>query len=213
MSYSTVSVPSSFLPDRRPIYIYPLADVTAKTKETSWPILIKAITEIGRRNVSSRILVHTVSYDLSNFLYSQLSLLPDFQHRILTYKTAGERQNTLALYQSNPASILLAPSLSHGIDLYDDLCRVIVICKVPYPNLGDKQVSARLHSKNGNLWYRVQAVRNIVQMSGRGMRHEDDYCETYILDKQFVSNLWKQSKHLFPQWWVEAIRWNEGRLI
>jgi Rad3-related DNA helicase len=88
-----------------------------------------------------------------------------------------------------------------------------VICKVPFPNLGDKQISARLHSKGGNLWYRVQAVRSIVQMSGRGMRHEDDYCETYILDSQFVSNLWKQSKQLFPNWWVEALRWNEGRLI
>lgn len=211
--YSTVSVESTFPISRRPIYIHPIADVTNKNKDTAWPLLAKGVVEVCNRNADSRILVHTVSYQLTEYLLSRLSVYPNLSSRVLTYKTSLERQRTLDLYQANPASILLAPSLSHGIDLPNDLCRVIIICKVPFPNLGDKQISARLHSKGGNLWYRVQAVRSIVQMSGRGMRHEDDYCETYILDSQFVSNLWRQSKALFPGWWVEALKWHEGKLI
>ena len=51
----------------------------------------------------------------------------------------------------------------------------------------------------------MQTVRSLVQMTGRAMRHEDDTCEIYIIDAQFMENVWKKSKHLLPEWWKEAI--------
>ena len=96
--------------------------------------------------------------------------------------------------------------MDRGIDLSYDLCRVVIVGKVPFPNLGDKQVAARLYSdkKHGQLWYAVATVRSLVQMCGRAMRAPDDRCTIYILDSQF-ERLYKEWKHLFPTWWREAL--------
>jgi Rad3-related DNA helicase len=76
---------------------------------------------------------------------------------------------------------------------------------VPYPNLGDVQVSRRLYSaSDGPLWYSVQAIRSIVQATGRGMRSSTDHCECYILDANF-GRLFTEYNDLFPSWWREAI--------
>jgi Rad3-related DNA helicase len=42
-------------------------------------------------------------------------------------------------------------------------------------------------------------------MTGRGMRSEDDYCESWILDKQFTDNIYKKNRQLLPSWWREAL--------
>lgn len=205
--YTSVLVPSTFSPALRPIYLYPIADMTYKNKEASYPTILNGIKAIGDRNPDSRILVHTVSYDLTRYLSQGMG-----SNRIVSYTSSNERQRAIDLYLATDNAIFLAPSLDRGIDLPDDDCRAIVIAKVPYLNLGDKQISARLHSRNGQLWYSVGAVRTMVQMSGRGMRHEEDYCETYILDRQFIG-LWKKNKSLFPKWWSDALVWDAGRLI
>lgn len=95
--------------------------------------------------------------------------------------------------------------MDRGVDLKDDDCRVVVVAKVPFPYLGDKQVSARLHSPGGQAWYTVQTIRTLVQMTGRGVRHEDDWCESYVLDSVMLKQLWKKDKRLFPGWWAEAV--------
>ena len=99
-------------------------------------------------------------------------------------------------------------ALNPGVDLPGDLCRVQVVMKMPFASLGDKQVARRLYSKDGQLWYSVSTVRTLVQMTGRAMRSSDDWCTTYILDRQFVENVWKKSKRLLPKWWSDALRWD-----
>lgn len=207
IQYATVKVPSTFPPQSRPIYLYPIADVTYKNKTQAYPILLSGVAEIMARNPSSKCLVHTVSYDLTKYLQTNLR-----SKRTISYTTANDRQRAIDIYLSQDNAVLLAPSLDRGIDLPNDDCRAIVVCKVPFPNLGDKQISARLHSRNGQLWYSVSAVRSLVQMTGRGFRHENDYCESYILDKQFI-NVWKKNKALFPEWWSSALIWDAGKLI
>jgi ATP-dependent DNA helicase DinG len=79
-----------------------------------------------------------------------------------------------------------------------------VIVKVPFPYLGDRQVSARLRLPGGQTWYNVQVVRSIVQMTGRGVRNAEDWAETFILDKDFL-NIYNKSRRLFPSWWRDAV--------
>lgn len=82
--------------------------------------------------------------------------------------------------------------------------------KVPYPNLGDRMVRMRAYmGGEGRAWYQSQTVRTIVQMAGRGMRHKDDWCETYILDSQFGEGVWSRGRQLFPQWFREAMVWEK----
>lgn len=55
------------------------------------------------------------------------------------------------------------------------------------------------------MWYAVQAIRTMVQMTGRGVRSADDWAVSYILDSQFMSNIWGKRRQLLPSWWVEAL--------
>lgn len=208
--FGFVSVDSNFPPERRPIHVNPRANMTNKTKEAEWPKMVKAVSEVLDRHPGERVLVHTVSYAWTKHLHDALRITPHGS-RLLSYSSAQERESTLETYKARPDGVLLAPSLDRGIDLPYDMCSVIVITKVPYPNLGDKQINKRFYGtgQGGKNWYITETIRSIVQMTGRGMRHRDDYCTTYILDGQFRSNVWANSvgRTRIPKWWTEALSW------
>jgi Rad3-related DNA helicase len=124
---------------------------------------------------------------------------------LITYTEGAGREDALGKYKRMPGAVMFAPSMQRGVDLPGDLCRVQVIAKVPFPALGDRQVSARTHLPGGQTWYNVQAIRDVVQMAGRGVRSKDDHAVTYILDRQFGRNLWGKNKSMFPAWFNEAI--------
>ena len=197
--WEVVNIDSTFDPERRPVIIESVASMTAKTKDESYPKIVKRIDELLDENPGVRILVHTVSYALTEYI---------FQHsksgRLLTYRNAREREGTLERFLEMDDAVLLAPSFERGVDLPEEACEIIIIAKVPFPYLGDKQIAARLHSKGGKTWYAVQTIRAIVQMCGRGMRSKDDWCDTYILDSQF-KRLWRDHRRLFPKWFRDAV--------
>ena len=129
---------------------------------------------------------------------------------VLWYFEADERQRALDGFtragDENGKRVLVAPSLDRGVDLPGELCDAVIVAKLPYPSLGDKQVAARLYENGGRVWYAVQVARSLLQMTGRGVRSEDDQCDTYILDKEFET-WWRSSgRDLMPRWWKEALR-------
>lgn len=206
-----VQVDSNFPVESRPIYVRSRANMTNKTKDTEWPKMAKAVADVLDLHPQERVLIHTVSYAWTRHLENALRSTPH-RHRILTYSDSRERESVLETYKNRPNGVLLAPSFDRGIDLPDDLCRAIVITKVPFPNLGDKQVNKRFFGtgQSGKNWYYTQTIRSIVQMTGRGMRHKGDYVTSYILDAQFQSNLFATpvSRNRLPRWWAEALQWD-----
>jgi len=197
--WAVVHLDSTFPPENRPVFVEAVTAVTNKTKATAYPKIVEAVDEIIEDNPGVRILVHTVSYHLTRHIYDNTT-----SDRTMTYWNAGEREKTLARFLDVDDAVLLAPSFDRGIDLPEEDCQVIVIAKVPYPYLGDKQVSARLYARGGQSWYAVQTIRSMVQMTGRGMRSRDDWCDSYILDSSF-RRLYRDNKRLFPKWWREAL--------
>lgn len=207
--WDVVQVESTFPPENRPIYVAPVADVTRKNEIDAYRAVGKAVEEIANWHPDENILVHTVSYKLSDYLFRGLDQLPHLDGRVMTYSGPHEREEVLDRFTSSRGGIILAPSMGRGVDLPGDLCRVMVVAKVPFPFLGDKQISARLYgTTNGRTWYAANTVRAIVQMTGRGVRSETDQAVTYLLDRQFVNNLWKKNKRLLPGWWKEALVWD-----
>lgn len=208
--WSFVEVDSNFPPERRPVYVSSRANMTNKTKFTEWPKMVQAVAEKLDTHPRERVLIHTVSYEWAKYLFDGLSRT-SHAPRLLTYTDGRERDSILESYKQRTDAVLLAPSFERGIDLPDDLCRCIIITKVPFPNLGDVQVKARFYGtgQSGKAWYATETIRSIVQMTGRGMRHRDDFCTTYILDAQFQSNLWANalSRNRLPKWWVRALNW------
>ena len=212
--WGSVVVDSNFPPERRPIHVMSRANMTNKTKDTEWPKMIRSVAEIIDRHPGERILIHTVSYAWTKALEEGLKK-GGHGGRVLSYMSSFEREQILETYKTRLDAVLLAPSFDRGIDLPDDLCRVIIITKVPYPNLGDEQVKKRFFGTGaaGKGWYYTQTVRSIVQMTGRGMRHRNDHCITYLLDSQFRSNIWSNplGRNRIPKWWTEALVWEAPR--
>lgn len=203
--WTFVSVPSSFDPSRRPIVLSPVAQVTRKNPGAPMA-LASALRRILTKHLAERILVHTVSHRLAG----QLAELLDHDHRLVVLQP-GRRDEALTRYLAMPDGVLLAAGLERGVDLADDACRVVVVAKCPWPDLSDPQVAARVHGlgaaspsekAEGRTWYAYQALAAVIQMTGRGMRHEDDRCVTYLLDQQLMRLLDLR----VPDWWREAVR-------
>lgn len=195
--FHVVNVPMTFPVENRQVLVLPVATMTAKGKEQGeWLRMRDAIGKIMVKHRGERILVHTVSYELARFLHESLGGI--------TYTDRASRGRALAEYKGTEGAVMFAPSMDRGVDLPGDLCRVQVVAKLPYPYLGDKRVSTRLHTDGGQLWYNLQTIRSLVQMTGRGVRSADDWAVTYLLDRQFVSNYHRYAAML-PDWWTESL--------
>ena len=197
--WAVVEMPSTFPVENRPVFVEGVAPMTNKTKEMAWPKMVEGIDDIVAQNPNARILVHTVSYQLTNYIFEQST-----SGRMMRYRNAQERGSVLEEFLSVDDAVLLAPSFDRGIDLPQDDCQVIIIAKLPYPYIGDKQVAARLYKKGGQTWYAVETIKSIVQMTGRAMRSHDDTCDSFILDSTF-KRLYRENKRLFPKWWTSAL--------
>lgn len=195
---------STFPVENRPVFIEDVASVTNKTKNEAWPAITQALGHLIDDNPGVRILVHTVSYQLTKFIHDNIVHDTRDTTSIMSYRNAQDRERVLEEFLEVDDAVLLAPSFERGIDLPEEDCQVIVIAKVPFPYLGDKQIGARLRGQGGQNWYAVQTIRAIVQMTGRGMRSTEDWCDTVILDSQF-KRLYRDNKRLFPRWWRDAL--------
>lgn len=208
--YSIIDLPSEFPVENRIINVAPIANMTFKEKLQSWPKMAEAIQGVMALHPYERILVHCVSYELAESLHRHCSRMAT-DRPILTYLNGKDKMDVLDKYKRSERSVLFAASMDRGIDLPDDLCRVQVVAKIPWPNLGDKRVNARSHSSGGSAWYRMHAIRSLIQMTGRGVRSPTDWATTYIFDAQFSENLWQNGEYMFPQWWKESLNWRFNR--
>ena len=104
---------------------------------------------------------------------------------------------------SKEPTVLVTPSMTEGIDLYDDLSRFQILAKIPYPSLGSKIVRKKI--KRWSWWYSHETTKTIIQSIGRSVRNENDYCSTYILDENF-DYFYKKHKDIFPVWFDSVLQ-------
>ncbi len=191
---------SPFPKENRPVYFNPCANVINKEMQTALPKLTVAIKKILDDHLDDKILLHTVSYKIAKYLRENLH-----SDRIMVHDISNRAQ-VLSNFKTSPRPmVLLSPSMDRGVDLPEEECRVVIVAKVPYPDLGDPQVNKRVYaSRDGSHWYAHKAVSKIIQMSGRGVRSETDYAETFILDEQF-RRIFSENIGMFPKWFREAL--------
>lgn len=212
-----ISVDFSFPPQNRPIYFLPTADMTsssleAKGEEAVWGQVSQKADEIISAHPHVKGLVHTANYRLAQYFMEHSR----HRGRSVTHQNAAAREECINSYKaSEQPLVIVSPSLERGFDGSDDLCRFIIVLKIPYPNPYDPQIDCRLHQTDGQVWYILRVIRAIIQETSRGNRHNNDYCESYILDKRF-SNIFygEQDKWgywhsgyqaFFPRYWKEAL--------
>ena len=103
---------------------------------------------------------------------------------------------------SKKPTVLLSPSMTEGVDLKGDLSRFQIICKVPYPYLGDPIIRKRM-AKNAK-WYPMKTAMSIVQSYGRSVRTMEDSAITYILDSDW-RRFYSKNRDVFPAGFGKSI--------
>lgn len=98
-------------------------------------------------------------------------------------------------------SVLVAANISEGWDGVDDLCRFVIMPKVPFPNLGDRRTKLRMEEDSRSFDY--QALVAVVQGAGRGVRHAQDFADTWILDELWAM-LYAKRKDWLPASFKES---------
>lgn len=192
-----LSLDSPFPVQNRPIMYAPVGSMAQGDIDASLPKLVEMLKLILEQHKGQKGLIHCHSYRISNFIKKNLR-----SSRLLVHDSSNRDAMVEKHMSSAAATVLVSPSLAEGIDLKDDLSRFQVICKVPYPYLGDKLVRKRM-TKNRQ-WYPYQTAKTIVQSAGRSIRNETDHAVTYILDENW-GRFFGQNAHLLPESFKRAL--------
>lgn len=179
-AFKPMSIPSTFDFSKSPIYFSIDNKMSYAEKSTSIVKIAQEVERICRDNSGCRGLVQTGSYANSEALKR---LLPDdILSRCLFYHAASEKDAMLSEFTSSSCSnsILVGPTLLEGLNFPDDLCRFQICVKVPYAHLGSEYIRKKKDLVEG--WYKYDVLNKMCQGIGRGVRHEHDWCKTYILD-------------------------------
>ena len=188
-----IRVSTKWDPNNSPIHTLNTANFSFANKEA----IAESIDEIDaiiEKHKNERGIIHTTSYAIAE----QIKQQSKHSKRFLVYQGTAEKTNLLnLLHKSADDAVILAPSMSEGVDLKNDLSRFQIICKISYPNISDALWMIR--SRKQQFVYVATAVNTIIQQSGRSIRNENDFATTYILDSRFTKNFKRLSKYFTPE--------------
>jgi ATP-dependent DNA helicase DinG len=200
-----VEAPCRFDKRARPIWYWPAGKVSFKNPDTVGQVVAHVAAILEKYPTQSG-LIHTSSYKLAQEIMDGIK-----SDRLITHKTR-DRLEKIEAFRHTPGAVLVSPSVTTGVDLPYDACRFQIIAKIPFPDRSDPQLAKRMKllpdgSKNphGSQWYNWVTLCTMIQAYGRGMRAEDDACDTWLLDGNW-SWFRRAVVGMTPDWVREAIR-------
>lgn len=183
--FEYIEIPSIVPPNRRPIYREYVGSMSRANIDSTFPLLVSKIKELAEKHSEEKGIIHSHSYNINYRLYQ--TFRSDDRFIFHTQENRVEKTNEFKEYDDDEPYIFVSPYSFEGVDFPYGQARWQVICKMPYPYLGDAQVRARMdmdRRENSTDWgwcNRVVAL-TLSQMYGRTNRAIDDYSVTYLLD-------------------------------
>lgn len=198
---------SSFPVERRPVWVMDGAvQVNFRMVEGQKRMWAALIDRVLAARPGLKGIVHTTSFERARYLQQYSS----HSSRLLLNDSRNTKEVVANFKAVKGPFVLVSPSLTTGWDFPYSQCGFQVIGKVPFPDLRTK--AAKVKSERNKEWAGYMAAQQMVQSSGRGMRAEDDQCETFICDGNF--GWWyRQNKKYTPGWWQEAVQWCRAGVI
>jgi Rad3-related DNA helicase len=195
-----IKVKSPFNKNSRSIKLDLVGKMSNSQIKKNAPKTIPKLEKILTDYTSEKGIIHTNSYKCSNYIQQKI------KNKRLLFHNSYNREKVLEKYlKSKEPLVLVSPSMSEGVDLPYELCRFQVIYKIPFPYLGDKQIKNRMEKDRA--WYAYKTVMSLMQTYGRGMRAEDDWCNTFVLDSNINFVLYSnQYKNFVSDFFKEAIK-------
>lgn len=197
--YEYIEVESRFDPAKSPIYLSTQNFLKRDNIEVEIPKIAKLINEICKHHKGEKGIIHTHNMQITRILQERLT-----DRRFLFRDDDYTNADILTEhYESDEPTVLVSPSMTHGTDLKDEYARFQIIVKAPYPPLANERIK-RLFELDKQ-WYVNEMLSTIIQASGRGTRHVDDHCVTYILDG-CASTILSKSLHVLPKCFKARIK-------
>ncbi len=197
---------SDFPIESRPVYYMPQCKMNA-----SWSSpenakgrdrMKKQLLELTEMHGDDSGIIHTGNFKIAEWVVR--ILLDSGTHNVWHHNpdSGDNRNDVIQAFQDDPKpAILVSPSITEGLDLKDDLSRFAIFAKIPFGFLGDQWIKQRM--KMSQEWYQRRTLVDVVQGSGRVVRSDEDWGNTYILDESWGYLYSKGSKYI-PQWWKDG---------
>jgi Rad3-related DNA helicase len=159
--------------------------------------IVKTVKFILDKHKGQRGIIHTGNMKISKYLKENLH-----DRRILVRLDEVRNEDILEEHMVSSDTVLVSSSLTEGIDLHDDLSQFQIIVKLPWDSLGN--VRTKTLADEVPLWYQNKMWQKLLQASGRSVRSQTDYAETFILDSTFDFQHKKFSKYL-PEYFEKRL--------
>jgi ATP-dependent DNA helicase DinG len=185
-----LTIQSPFPVENRPVHFLSAGSMSKSTVDKTLPVAVEVIRMILEKHSNNKGILHAANYKIAKYIQEQLQ-----SPRLLLHDSTNRDEILKFHIESKDPTVLISPSMMEGVDLYDDLSRFQVICKVPFPYLGDLVVKKRME-KNKD-WYPYMTAKLIIQSLGRSIRNEKDFAESYIIDSDW-DRFYRNNSKLFP---------------
>lgn len=164
--------------------------------KSNLPKIAKQIKALCEHHGNDKGIIHTHNNTITKELTNTLS-----GKRYLFREPGTKNEDILEThYNTDDPTVLISPSMSHGVDLKGDLARFQIIVKAPFLPTRDVRIERLM--KDDFDWYQNKMLCSLIQSCGRGIRSKDDHCITYILDGTIAHNIVK-TKHKLPKYFID----------
>ena len=195
---SYLRIGSPFPLENRPINYIPVGAMGKDNIEKTLPVMAEAVRMILEKHHEEKGIIHTTNFRIAKYLMENIRT-----NRFLTHES-GNRDEVLKLHLAcKEPTVLLSPSMMEGVDLVGDASRFQILCKVPFPYLGNLVISKRM--EKNKMWYPYTTAKSVIQSLGRSIRNESDYAVSYILDSDWERFFYRNA-HMFPEDFRKSIK-------
>jgi Rad3-related DNA helicase len=187
---SYLSIPSPFPLKNRPIHYLPVGSMSKNSIDSTLPKMAEVVKMLLEKHSKDKGIIHCANYKVAKFIKDSVT-----SDRLMLHDSTNRDEVLKKHIESEYPTVLVSPSMMEGVDLYDDLSRFQIICKIPFPYLGDMVVKKRM--EKNNFWYSYMTAKSVIQSLGRSIRNETDFAESYILDSDW-ERFYKNNKRMLP---------------
>lgn len=185
---------------KAPIKVLDRFNLNYRNKDQVLPLMCEVIDCICQEHSGQKGIIHT--HSMEN-LYFIKKCCKD-QSRFLFRQNDMTNEELLEIHKNTLLpTILVSPSMTHGVDLKGELGEFQIIMKAPYLPLGDDRIKMKF--EKDKTWYNNAMLSTLIQMCGRCNRTEEDFSTTYILDANVLRAV-KQNVKKLPAYFLDRFQ-------
>ena len=192
-----LSIPSPFPVQNRLIHYLPVGKMSLNNISNTLPKMAESVKFILNEHAKDKGVIHSVNFKIAQYLFEHVK-----SDRLLIHNSNNREEVLNEHINNKKPTVLLSPSMMEGVDLVGDVSRFQILCKIPFPYLGDKVVKKR--KARDSMWYPFQTVKSVIQSMGRSIRNDTDYAVSYILDEDWAY-FFKQNRSMFSDDFVKLL--------